>query len=121
MTANSSIPGLLGALRPRRSQRIALTGTLRVLTPTPVSGTLRDVGAGGLGVHLDAPLPVGESCTLRALTSGGHEVVETARVAWVAPRDGGWHAGLAFEPVRRARLASGVVATARPRAERAAG
>lgn len=91
----------------RRDRRIAVALDVELTTGT-VGAQIANVGAGGIGLRLDAPLPVGATVVARPRIGGETSPASTATVAWCRPiGDGKSHAaGLTWvgEPPLRTRL-----------------
>ncbi|MBK9037445.1 MAG: hypothetical protein IPL61_40410 [Myxococcales bacterium] len=93
----------------RRDRRITTHLEVELTEPT-VAAVIANVGAGGVGLRLAAPLEVGALATLRLRAGDAVGPDTVARVAWCRPiagdPDGGHAAGLAWEgePPLRTRL-----------------
>ena len=99
--------GRLTAVPVRRDRRIATHLAVELLEPVG-TGHVANVGAGGLGLRLTAPLAPGTVVSLRLVIAGGESgPPAAARVMWCRALGGDEHvAGVAWdgEPPLRTRL-----------------
>ncbi len=82
----------------RRDRRIGVD--LEIQLPTSggvVHGTVVNVGAGGVGVHVPVALPVAERLAVRFHSDGQQSPDTPVMVAWSRPTDDEFAAGLRFD------------------------
>lgn len=80
----------------RRHRRWPLNAEVEILEPVQTRGFTINASVGGLRVAVEDALPKGGTWRARISTSERYSYIEAGEVVWVAPKPGGYVAGLAF-------------------------